>query len=209
MSRLGLVGGLAVLAACSRGSAKAKADEQGPAKGEVKELAPVVPEPPPEEQILAIDGFDEAVAFAKPMMADGNVARSKGDLMLTFWSATKLRWTDVAVAKNETSVKLVNKDSDEQRGKRMCLRGQIAQITKVNNDPKFYSGLMFVTMADRISFNAVGSTGELVDDSWARFCGVVTQRYGFDNVSGGTTLTVAMVGMFDLPENKSPAPAKP
>jgi len=42
---------------------------------------------------------------------------------------------------------------------------------------------------------AVGTTGELIKRMTARFCGAVTGKSGSQ---------VAMVGMFDLPENRSP-----
>lgn len=54
-------------------------------------------------------------------------------------------------------------------------------------------------------FAAVASTGELVAQSSANFCGVTTGKYSYSNSGGGTTHAVFLVGMFDLPENKPQA----
>lgn len=62
-----------------------------------------------------------------------------------------------------------------------------------------YSGNVFRFLGGR-------SSGQIVQSSDARFCGVVTGQYNYDNSIGGVTHAVEMVGMFDLPENKVPAP---
>jgi hypothetical protein len=53
-----------------------------------------------------------------------------------------------------------------------------------------------------VRFYAVGSSGDLVQNRPARFCGAVAGRYSYDNAAGGSTHAVAVVGLFDLPENK-------
>jgi hypothetical protein len=54
---------------------------------------------------------------------------------------------------------------------------------------------------DLIKFVAAGSTGQLVAQSRARFCGATTGKYSYSNSGGGTSHAVQMVGMFRVPEN--------
>ena len=52
-----------------------------------------------------------------------------------------------------------------------------------------------MSATDAIGFVAVGTTGELVRASKARLCGAVIGRVDH---------RISMVGMFDLPENRTP-----
>lgn len=156
----------------------------------------------------AIEGKDFAGALAEalPGMEDVTESSSDGTLLFTVWAGKKMRWTDVAVAKNETSVAKVMKDSRAERGKRMCVKGSIIQIAR---DGDLFVGLMGTGgygLGDVVHFFAAGSTGELVQRSRGRFCGVVTGRFTYSNAGGGTTHAVDAVGMFDLPENRGAAP---
>jgi len=127
---------------------------------------------------------------------------SPGGLALTVWAAKHLSWKDVAVAKNETSFALVRKDSDEERGKRICTSGLLIQIERQQlGEVKAYSGLLLNDYNSIFSFHVVGSTGDLVEQRRARLCGVVVGAYNYGNSGGGTGHAVAVVGMFDLPQN--------
>jgi hypothetical protein len=178
-----------------------------------KVIAPALasrPAPPPErtpaEKILTLESAPAAVAFARPHMSDTANEASTGTALLALWAMNRLRWSDVAVAKDETSFALVQKDSDEERGKRLCTSGNIAQIAKeAVGDDKVYNGLLVSGGGNIYKFTAVGSSGALVERSWARFCGFVTGRYDYSNSGGGTGHAVSVVGMFDLPENKTVA----
>jgi hypothetical protein len=210
MTRLALV--VLVLAACSKeGSKGGGADEdKGPRAGEVKEPPPPPPAPEdPKDIIAALDTYDDAMRMALPVMSDSVDEISPGAILFTAWAARKMRWADVAVAKNETSLKLVRKDGDEARGKRLCASGRIGEIEKISSDPKVFTGGLIAGWTDVYRFLAVGSTGELVGESRARFCGVVVGQYDYSNTGGGQTKSVMLVGMFDLPQNKPPAPTKP
>ena len=200
---------IALLAACEKSSEPSSAttgSPSAPAAGSIVEPPAKVEDEDPAEKFLAMP-FNEALAAATSLMADSDDEHSLGFRILRDWSVEKLKWTDVAVPKNETSFKLVKKDSDEARGKRMCFSGRILQIEKISSKPPGYAGLIATSQMQIVSFASAGSTGELVEDSRARFCGVVTGRHQFPNVGGGTTLSIAMVGMFDLPENKPPSTA--
>jgi hypothetical protein len=95
----------------------------------------------------------------------------------------------------------------------MCVSGRILSITKLRAEwgPSLFEGLMVTSGRDVIHYYAARSTGELVERSRSRLCGVVIGRHSFANVSGGQTNSIALVGVFDLPENrapKGPLPAK-
>lgn len=206
---------------CSKGADKAPATAAKPGEGAnasaplakniVEPLPTPAPEPEPEFDIRVIKAMDVALKVVLPQMEDSADEHSPGTVLFAVWAADNMRWTDVAVAKNETSAALVLKDSDEARGKRLCARGRIIEIAKEDTGEghgRIYSGGMWDANANVIRFFAVGSTGELVSRSNARFCGVVAGRYSYENSGGGSTHGIAMVGMFDLPENKPATPAK-
>lgn len=72
---------------------------------------------------------------------------------------------------------------------------------KSTGKPIYMGGLM-TNDVKVIRFVAVGSSGELVENSSARFCGFVMGLNSYSNAVGGTTHGVSVVGMFDLPENQ-------
>jgi hypothetical protein len=173
---------------------------------------PPPPAPSPLEVLLSKATISEAIEQVKDQMSDTNDETSPGAVMLALWAANHLQWTDVAVPKNETSFALVRKDPDANRGKRMCVSGTIIQIEKEKaGSPDgdvahlvstLWTGLLLSGNKNIVSFIAAGSTGELVEDSNARFCGVVIGTYDYANSGGGEGHAVSLVGMFDLPENR-------
>jgi hypothetical protein len=194
----------ASMGACSRsdqpGHRTASSPPGARATGDVEATAaPAAPAPSPIDRLLAITDLEPAIAQVKPEMTDTDDEVSPGALMLTIWAAAHLRWSDVAVRRNETSFALVHKDPDAARGKRMCARGMIIQIQKEDlGEAAAFSGLLLSGYSHILSFFAVGSTGELVERSHARFCGVVIGTYDYSNSGGGKGHAVSMVGMFDL-----------
>jgi len=95
------------------------------------------------------------------------------------------------------------KDSGPERGKRLCTSGTVVQIkADASGGEKVFEGLLMTNSMDAVRFVAVGSTDDILENSVARFCGVAIGRHSFPNVSGGQTLAVLAVGMFDLPQNK-------
>lgn len=157
--------------------------------------APPPPEEPIEARIMKADSFVDAFALAKPAMTDSAEAFSPGAKLFTTYAVGKLRWEDVDVAA-ETTFGHVIKDADVERGKRMCADGELVAIQRRDLGPrKIYVGSLRVSDTDTIAFVAVGTTGELIRGSKARFCGAVTGTAG---------PAVSMVGMFDLPENRTP-----
>jgi len=170
-------------------------------------IVPTPAAPPPEEdtpvkRLVNVSTLAAALQITLPLMEDTINKQSDGTIALSIWSTQHLKWSDVGVPRNETSIRLILKDSDAARGKRMCLPGMVVQIHKERGIERLYTGIFGAYYGQGfISYAAVGDTGELVDQSPARFCGIVTGRYTYGNAAGGTTHAVSMVGMFDLPGN--------
>lgn len=143
---------------------------------------------------MKADSVAHAFVLAKPTMT-GSEGLSAGATLFATYASSKLRWEDVDVPA-ETSFGHVLKDPEAERGKRMCAEGAIAGIQRRDLGPrKTFQGTLRVNDVDAVAFIAVGTTGELIRGSKARFCGVVT---------GMWSTSVALVGMFDLPENRTP-----
>lgn len=154
--------------------------------------------------LMAEPTFARAVQRTRPLMADRTNTASEGATLLALWAlAHPPTWADVAPARDETSVGMVRKDSDGERGKRLCAPGQILKI-KVERlrDGSVASGSLLTDGETLVHFFALRDTGALVEDSRARFCGVVTGNFTFSNEQG-TADGIQVVGMFDLPTNRA------
>lgn len=126
---------------------------------------------------------------------------------LAVWASMRLTWDQLAPLPSTTYAK-VKKDPQMEIGHRLCVNSlRVVQITADRSEGRIpvYRGLLRFTSGSMLSFVAVGSTGDLVEQSQASYCGVVTGLWEFPNVSNGLTNTVHTVGMFALPENKSGA----
>lgn len=157
-----------------------------------------------EQDYAAAVTLQDALDLSIVQMADTTNDDSPGTLYLTRWAADRMKLASVAVAKNETSFKLVMKDSDSELGKRLCVRGRLISISKVKRGPEqptIFAGLLDMGAFDIVSFFAVQSTGELVEGNRARLCGVATGRYSYSNAGGGSTHAIKVVGVFDIKEN--------
>jgi len=131
---------------------------------------------------------------------------SAGTILLAWWSAADLRLADVDVPRNETSFALIRKDLESEAGKRMCVSGLIIQITKQPLQGRtVYLGLLLSRPGNILSFWAVGSTGSLVERNSAKFCGIVTGTYDYQNSGGGAGHAVDIVGMFAISQNRQVA----
>lgn len=183
-----------------------------PAKpAEVKSYAPV-PDPPPVERTLAqrlADSTDVkgALALLQPSFKDTHNESDPAALLFAMWCTNRLDWNAFTLLAETTHAKVM-KDPDAERGKRLCASGSIVEIAvdRSSGQP-IYAGGLVTPSVNIIRFIAVRSTGELVQKSPARICGVVTGRETYSNSGGGVTHAVKVVGMFDLPENKKPLTA--
>lgn len=146
----------------------------------------------------------DAIASARGEMADTQETFSDGAQDLVLWAQDRLEWKDLA-AVPVTKAALVMKDSDEQFGKRICASGMIVEISAVDIAGKAYVGeIVNEDSGNTFRFIALRSTGDIVQQSDARFCGIVTGKVDYANSMGGETHAIQLVGMFDLPENHKP-----
>ncbi|MFN0247643.1 MAG: hypothetical protein ACKV2T_12225 [Kofleriaceae bacterium] len=107
----------------------------------------------------------------------------------------RLRWVDVAVPP-ETTIERAEKEPEDEKGKRLCVDGTVDSITRADQGlRRLYSGAITTKVGDRVTFLVGGTTGPIVKRSEVTLCGVVT---------GFADGTVALEGMFDLPENRNP-----
>lgn len=124
---------------------------------------------------------------------------------LAVWGGRHFTWAMIA-ARPETKRALVMKDPEAEIGKRLCWSGTVIEIaTDRSTGFPIYTGGLIDYNADVLSFYAVGSSGDLVEHSPARICGIVTGSVAYSNSGGGVTHSVRVVGMFDLPQNKPTA----
>lgn len=146
----------------------------------------------------------EAVASTRMEMSDvqgGDV--STGAAKLAIWGAENMRWADLQEIPT-TKYGLVMKDPDAQRGHKLCASGRVIEIEVDRSVPgsKVFLGGMYDDGGRIYRFVALQSTGEIVADSHARLCGIVTGQQHYPNSAGGVTHAVHLVGLFDLPENR-------
>ncbi|MDX2093130.1 MAG: hypothetical protein SFX73_35130 [Kofleriaceae bacterium] len=197
---LAAIGVLTALSMSRKPEAKAPAPAPPPPSPVVADPPPPPPAPPPptpaqtpEERVTTATTLDEAIALAKPAMSDSDDEVSPGAALLARYA--RMQWSDVSV-QAETSLPLVLKDPEVERGKRLCVDGEIERIERRDLDKrKLFVGRLHTAEGDAVEFVAVGTTGQLVKRSKSKFCGVVIGR-----ARGAAKL----VGMFDLPENQSP-----
>ena len=147
--------------------------------------------------------LNEAIAATLPEMTDiQGASLDAGSAKLAVLGYNLFTWQDIqAVA--STKHGLVMKDSDAERGKRLCAAGSVIEIEKDRSVPgkSIFNGGMFDDSGKLYRFISVKSTGEIMANSRARFCGIVTGQMHYQNSAGGTAHAVHLVGMFDLPEN--------
>lgn len=156
-----------------------------------------------ENERLNAENLQAAIRITLPYMNDFVEDKlSDGAIVLAHWASTDMKWGELQAAE-AGKYALVMKDADSQRGKRLCTKGVIVEIHADKTLPKkVFTGGMFDEGGRLYRFLAVGSTGEIVGNSPARFCGVVTGRNDYHNSVGGVAHAVHLIGMFDLPENK-------
>jgi hypothetical protein len=137
-------------------------------------------------------GSAAAIAIAMPSMTDERNDVSVGTRELARWASKKLHWKDVAVATNETSLALAEKDPPKAFGKRLCESGTLEKIEKQGLwGVELHTARMTTKGGDGLEMLVAGNTGTLVKRNQTKFCGVVTQR-----LDKGKPATLA-VGMFE------------
>lgn len=190
------------------GCSKREAANEKPATS-----ANVVESPPPTAEQMQLAKLKEAtelpemsaaLEIMKPHFRDSRNDVSTAAIAFEMWASRHMKWSDVSTEKNATSYALFQKDPDEERGKRLCLSGQIIQIAKESGTTrKGFGGLISTGSGNLFNFFAVGTSGTLVATSWAKLCGVAVEKFDYSNSGGGTGHAITIVGMFDLPENRA------
>jgi hypothetical protein len=158
-----------------------------PVTDEMSEPEPTKPRPLAPTPTLAAElaGLHFTDARDKPSPEANKLAR---------WLDAHGKWSELAVATNETSLALVEKDPMHEAGKRLCATGTLARIEKIEVDgTSVFSASLTTKDGDALEVYAVGSSGDLVKRSPARFCGVITGRLHDASFA---------VGKFELPAEK-------
>lgn len=156
------------------------------------------PPPPPapvplEQRIAAAPTFGDALALVTPAMTATADPLSPAAIQLAHY--TKLRWVDVSGADATSHAQAVANPA-AARGKLMCTAGEISDIAQREVGGRWvYVGHLRSDNGERYAFAAVGTGGDLGDRMPARLCGAVV---------GSRGTTVALFGLFDLPENRMP-----
>ena len=146
-----------------------------------------------QERIAAAPTFGDALALATPAMIETAEPLSPAAIQLAHY--TKLRWVDVSNAHATTHAQAVANPA-AARGKLMCTAGEISDIARRDVDGRWvYVGHLRSDDGERFAFAAIGTGGDLGNRMPARFCGAVV---------GARGTTVALFGLFDLPENRMP-----
>ena len=144
-----------------------------------------------------------AVAQALPQMSDTEVKASQGETALVRWMATHpLTWADLQrLPKTEAAAAL--KDIHRQRGKLACVTGKLRYITPLPMDDISPNvGEIGDPETGMYRFTAVRSAGRLAEHSPATFCGIVIGRSLLSDLNLDPVVSLGLVGMFDLPENR-------
>ena len=155
------------------------------------------------ELLASQDTLSKAVNMIKPTMSDEFDAFPSSAGILASWMNEKnVKISDIRSLESSTRGKIL-KDSFSERGKRLCISATLVEI-QVDRSAGFaaYHAGLVNNYTDVTRVLAIGSTGDLVADSNATFCGVIVGKVGFTNASGRTTNAPYLVGMFDLPENR-------
>jgi hypothetical protein len=168
------------------------------------------PAPPPKtkldtftERLNALTDLPSGIALARSYFDDASDQPDPAGVVFALWADHTMTWATLQKVE-ETKRALVMKDSLVERGYRVCTSGSVVQISVERHErTTLATGIMLNGSFEPTHFLAVGSTGDLVEKSQARFCGVVVGRYVYGNSGGGSSHAITLVGMFDLPENKT------
>ncbi|MFV5413873.1 hypothetical protein [Acinetobacter baumannii] len=204
MKKLILIAGVVALVGCSKESTPQQTDNENMTQPAVAQ--PAVEKTPEQEgadKLLAAKSLPEALDLIKPIMSDEVDAFPASAGVLAIWMNSKHTTLQDIKALDSTTKGKILKDSYSERGKRLCVTGSIVeiQVDRSGNFPAYHAGIAS-NYSDVTRVLAIGSTGDLVAESNATFCGVVIGKVSYSNAAGGTTHAPYLVGMFELPENK-------
>lgn len=196
-----LAPGLIIIALCC---CSKRGGQIQPAPVAVESTAPTAHVPSMDETIKAAPTLHAAMQAARPLFIDHSNMDSIGSIEILDWLAAHGRWSDIGVDVDETNFVMVQKDVDSEIGHRLCVGGTVVEITKDQlGANRTWKGEIVAYSGNIFRFLGARSSGQVVAQGDARFCGVVTGLYDYSNSGGGVTHAVEVVGMFDLPENRA------
>lgn len=148
--------------------------------------------------IAAIDFYKKDLTSVEP--EKGGVSEFLWD-MVTWDQAVGITWEAINDVP-ETSYPKMKKDMFAEVGKSFCFEGMVHEIEVDRSiKPPITKAKMYVPYEGYIVAIAVKSSGDIVKDSVAGFCGVATGSLSYSTYGGDDSVPV-LIGMFDLPENK-------
>jgi hypothetical protein len=187
------------LLAC-KGTAPSATDLEPEAETPVS--APAPREPTVRERLDSAQSLEPALAVISPHFTDAVDTVSPAGAAFAVWAAKRLTWAELA-SLPKTTFAAVMKDPEAGRGKRLCQRGYVIEIQADRSaGPTMFVGGLGTRGGRIVRFVAVQDTGDLVENSPARLCGVVIGRQSYANSAGGTAHAIFVVGMFDLAANR-------
>jgi hypothetical protein len=99
----------------------------------------------------------------------------------------------------KTTMGEAKKDPGAERGKALSVTGRVIEI---HGNGGLFDGGIATDGVTIVHFETPMSTRGIVEGSYVTFRGVFVQEYAYKNVTNGQTRSVALVGAFDLPENR-------
>lgn len=155
------------------------------------------------DRLATAKTFKEALEMALPQFENQTDGFDLAASSFAGWANGHLEFSDVSVARDETSFASARKEIARARGKRLCIDGKVDRMEVIGeDDSRMNNGLLLGSQGAVFNFLAVRSAGALAPGSEARICGVVTGLRDFHDAGGKVIRSVFLVGMFDLPENR-------
>lgn len=151
------------------------------------------------DRLAAISDLPQALALTAPLMKNTRGPQpDEGSEVFARWASESLWWSHMG-SLEATTWALAMKDPALERGRRLCVTGQVAQIRadRAWNKP-VYRGVLALDAASFVTFVAVGSTTNVLPNKEASFCGVVTGLWLYPSLSGEAIEAVHTVGMFEI-----------
>lgn len=148
----------------------------------------------------AIAGFKDEGIMAEELL---NRERSPNFMhRLVFWDAlVGMSWDELNNIP-KTNYQKMKKDIIAESGKSFCFEGMVHEI-QVNRTvtPLITEALMYVPYEGYVAIMAVKSSGDILPEEKAKFCGIAAGNRYYQTLMG-TNSAPYLLGMFDLPENK-------
>lgn len=152
--------------------------------------------------------IQEAIVEAGAGDSDGEKSHPAVSRVMT-WSKSHTSWSTFFPGPSEVRPAVAEKDIASARGKKLCGSGRVVDIFVAQDGSGRSSGLVRDRSQAAIIIASAFPSGDLVKGSLARFCGFVIGRHTFPNTSGGKTLSIEIVGMYDLPETRPKGEPQP